>query len=122
LVPIEILYGIGAGGGAVSATDTPVIDLGHQPFFVFISCVDRADLGAGRVIAMHTRSGKKPRFEMRVFPFDIGDQFNPVDRSAVGGLFGSNERNIIFRMAGHHTRLASGTFVQINDHSPTRHS
>jgi hypothetical protein len=56
-----------------------MIDLCDESFFVDISGIDRAYLGAGRMITMHTGSGKKSRLNMRIFSFDIRNQFDPVD-------------------------------------------
>jgi hypothetical protein len=61
-----------------------VIDLCYQSLFVNIGGVDRADFDAGWIIAMHAGSWDKPGFDMGEFPFDIRDEFNPVDGTALG--------------------------------------
>jgi hypothetical protein len=88
-----------------------MIDLCDESFFVDISGIDRAYLGAGRMITMHTGSGKEPGFDMGVFPFDVGNEFDPVDRTTLCGLFRSDQGNIILSMAGNDTSLASRAFV-----------
>jgi hypothetical protein len=80
-VPIKILDSIRTGGCAISATDASMINLCHEPFFVFVGRVDGADLGARWVIAMHARPGKQPGLDMRIFPLDIRDQLYPTDRA-----------------------------------------
>jgi hypothetical protein len=122
LVPIEILYGIGARRRAIAASDAAVIDLGHQPFFIFVSGIDGADFRAGGMVAVHARSREKSCFDIGIFAFNIRDQFDPVNGSTLRRLFRSNESDVIFCVAGHHAGLASGAFVEINHHSPTRHT
>jgi hypothetical protein len=63
------------------------------------------------MIAMHTGSGKKSRFDARIFSLDIWDDFDPVDGSSLCRLFGSDDPDIIFCMAGNHTSLASRAFI-----------
>jgi hypothetical protein len=81
-IPIEILHGVRACGRAISATDATIINLGDKALFVFISRIDGAHLGTGGMIAMHAWSGKKSRLNVRIFPLDIRDQFDPVDGAA----------------------------------------
>jgi hypothetical protein len=120
-IPVEILYSIGTGRGTVSAPDAAVIDLCHQSLFVNIGSVDRTDFGARWIIAMHTGSWEKPGFDMGKFPFNIRDEFNPVDGAAFGRFFWSDDGDIVFRLAGDDTGLTSAALVQINYHSPSRH-
>jgi hypothetical protein len=110
-IPIKVFDGVRASGGAVAATNASVIDLGHESFFVDVRRIDRADLRAGRIVAMHARSWKKPAFDMRILPFDIRDQFNPVDGTTLGGLLRPDDRRIVFCLAGNHARLTGGAFV-----------
>jgi hypothetical protein len=56
-----------------------MIDLGDQPLLVDIGGINRADFGAGRMITMHAGSWKKSCLDVRIFPFNIGDQLDPVD-------------------------------------------
>jgi hypothetical protein len=58
---------------------------------------------------------------MRIFPFDIGDQFDPVDGATLRRFFWSDDRNIIFRLASDHAGLTRGAFIQVNHHSPSAH-
>jgi hypothetical protein len=83
LVPIEILHGIGARRRAIAASDAAVINLGHQPFFIFVSGIDGTDFRAGRMVAVHARSGEKSRFDIGIFAFNIRDEFDPVDGSSL---------------------------------------
>src|SRR4030043_514166 len=70
-IPVKIFYGVRTCGGTVSTADASIIDLCHQSFFVFVSGIDGAHLGARRMIAVHTGSGKKSRLNMRIFSLDI---------------------------------------------------
>jgi len=110
-IPIEIFHGIGTCGGAVPAANASVINLCDEAFFVFVSSIDRAHLGTGRVITMHTGSRKKSRFDTRIFSLDIRNQFDPVDGAAFRRLLWSDDINIIFCMTGNDTSLASRTFI-----------
>jgi hypothetical protein len=110
-VPVKVLDGVRTGSGAVPTTNTSVIDLSYKSFLIDIGCINRADLGAGRVITMHTGSRKKPRFDMRVFSLNIGYQFDPVNGPAFGCLLWPNDRYIVFRLTGDHTSLTGSAFV-----------
>ncbi len=110
-VPVKVLDGVRAGGGAVAATDASVIDLPHQSLFIDVGRVDRANLGARRIIAMHARTGKKSGFNMRVLSFNIRDQLDPMNRAAFRCLLWPNDRHVVFRLAGDHTSLAGSAFV-----------
>jgi hypothetical protein len=99
-----------------------VIDLGDQSFLVDIGGSDRANLGAGRIIAVHTGPGKKPSLDVRIFSFNIGDQFDPVNRAASFRLLGSDKSNVILGLTGNDTGLTSRASVQIDHHSPAMHS
>jgi hypothetical protein len=48
---------------------------------------------------------------MRIFPLDIRDQFDPVDGAAFRRLLRSDDSNIILRMAGNDTSLASRALI-----------
>jgi hypothetical protein len=110
-IPVKVLYGVRTGGRTVSTADASVINLYNQAFFVFISGIHRADLGTRGVIAMHTGPGKKSRLHMRIFSLDIRDQFDPVDGATFRRLIRLDDSNIIFRMAGNDTSLASRAFI-----------
>jgi hypothetical protein len=99
-----------------------MIDLSDKSFLIDIGCIDRADLGAGRVITMHARSWKEPGFDMRVFSLKIGYQFDPVNGAAFSCLLWPNDRHIVFGLAGDHTSLTGSALIQVNHHSPTMHN
>jgi hypothetical protein len=61
-----------------------VINLCDQALLVFVSGIHRTDFGTGRVIAVHTGSGKKSRLNVRIFSLDVRDQFDPVDGATFG--------------------------------------
>jgi hypothetical protein len=88
-----------------------MIDLGDQSFLGDIGRINRADLGAGRVITLHARSWKQSCFDVRIFPFDIGDQVDPMDRAALCSLLGSNNGHVILRLACNHASLACRALV-----------
>jgi hypothetical protein len=48
----------------------------------------------GAMMCMQGR-GRKPGFNMRVLSFDIGNQFDPVDRAALGSLLWPNDGDIV---------------------------
>ncbi len=110
-IPVEVFDGVRTSGGAVPATDASVIDLSYESFFIDIGCIDRADLGAGRIITMHTWSWKKPGFDVRVLTFDIGYQFHPVNGAALSSLLWSNDRHIVFCLTRDDAGLASSAFI-----------
>jgi hypothetical protein len=110
-IPVKVFDGIRTSSSAVPTTNTSVIDLTYKSFLIDIGRIDRADLGAWRVITMHAGSWEKPDLEMRVLSLNIRDQFDPVNGSASCCFLWSNDRYIIFRLAGDHTSLASRAFI-----------
>ena len=110
-VPVKVFDRVRAGRGAVATANASVINLTHESFFVDVSSIDRADLGARRIITMHARSWKKPGLDMRILPLDIGDQFDPVNGTTLGGLLRFNDCHVVLCLAGDHASLAGGAFV-----------
>jgi len=88
-----------------------MIDLPHQSLFVLIGSQYRANLCARGMITVHAGSGKKSCLDVGILSFDVGNELNPVDGAALGGLPGTDEANVILRMTGHHASLASGAPV-----------
>jgi hypothetical protein len=70
---------------------------------------------------MHTGSWEKSGFDMGEFPFDIRNELDPVDGTAFGCFFWSDDGHIVFRLAGYGAGLAGSAFIQINHHSPSSH-
>jgi hypothetical protein len=58
---------------------------------------------------------------MRVFSFDIRDEFDPVNGSTFGRFLRPDNPYVILCMACDHAGLASRAFIQINGHPPTMH-
>jgi hypothetical protein len=110
-IPVKVFDGVGAGGGAVAATNASVIDLSHKPFFIDVSGIDRTDFSAGGIVAMHARAWKKPRFNMRIFSLNIRYEFDPVNRSALSRLLWPDNRYVVLGLAGNHASLAGRAFV-----------
>jgi hypothetical protein len=73
------------------------------------------------MLAMHAWPWEEPRFDMWIFAFDIGEEFNPVDGATLGRFFRPNDGDIILCVAGHHTGLAPRASIQIDHHSPLMH-
>ncbi len=82
-VPVEIFYRIWTGRCAVTTPNAAMIDLGNESLWVEIRRINRADLGAGRIITMHAGPWKEPSFDIRILSFNIGDQFHPMNGTAL---------------------------------------
>jgi len=95
--------------------------LGDQSFFVDISGVDRTNFRTGGVVTMHTGPWKESSFDVRILPFDVRDQLDPVNRAAFGRFHWSDDRNIVLCLASNDTCLTSGALVEVDDHAPTMH-
>jgi hypothetical protein len=121
LIPVEVSNGVRTGGGAITATDAATIHNAHDPFLVCIGGAYRTNLDTGRMLTMHAGSGKKPRFDVRIFALDEGKEFNPVDGAAHSCLLGPDDGNIVLCMASHHAGLTPRAFIQIDHHSPLMH-
>jgi len=117
-IPVETSDIVRAGCGAVSATDASIKDNSHQPFLILIGGAHWADLYTGWMFTMHTWSWKEPCFDVRVLPFNIWEEFNPMDGAALCRFLGTDDRNIVFCMAGYHTSLTSRAFIKVDHHSP----
>jgi hypothetical protein len=118
LVPIEILDGVRTGCRTISATDATVIDLGNQSLFVDIGGIDRTDLGARGIVTVHTGSREEPGFDSGILPFNVRDQFDPVDGSTLPRFLRADDGDIVFRLTGDDAGLAGGASVQVDDHAP----
>jgi hypothetical protein len=86
LCPVEHPSLIRTGGNAVPAADAPVVIDHHKPVRFLPGCMDRANLHAGRVLAVLALNGqiKKPflRYERRIIVmlgFIEFDQASPLD-------------------------------------------
>jgi len=110
-IPVKVFDRVRTGRGAIPATDASVIDLSYESFFIDVGCIDRADLGAGRIVTMHAWSWKKPGFDVRVLSFDIGYQFDPVNGATLSGLLWPNDRHIVFCLTGDHASLTGSAFI-----------
>jgi hypothetical protein len=105
-VPIEILDGVRTGCRTIPATDATVIDLGNQPLLVDIGGIDRTDLGTRGIVTVHAGSREEPGFDTGILPFNVRDQFDPVDGSTLCRFVGADDGNIVFRLTGDDTGLA----------------
>lgn len=110
-IPVKVFDRVGASGSAVAATNASVIDLAHKPFLIDVRRIDRTNFSAGGIVAMHAGAWKKPGFDMRVVSFNIGNQFDPVDRATFRCLLWPDDRHVVLRLAGDHTRLTGSAFV-----------
>jgi hypothetical protein len=106
-MPVKILHGIRTGCRAVTATDAPVINLSHQSFLVLIGGKYGTNLCARGMVTVHAGTGKESGLDMGILSLDVGNELDPVNGSAPGGLLRADDANVILRMTGHHTGLAS---------------
>jgi hypothetical protein len=120
-MPVEIADGIRAVGNAHTNADAAGINLFHNPFRVKMSCVDGTDLGAGRMIALHTGHGNEAHLHTRVSSLGFMDEIHPEFPPPELCPFFSYGRVVVFLPAGHHTSLAARAFIQIDHHSPAVH-
>jgi len=117
-VPIKILDGVRTGCRTISAADATVIDLGNQPLFVDIGGINRTNLSARGIVTVHAGPREEPGFDTGILPFNIRDQFDPVDGSTLRRFLGADDGNVVFGLTGDDTRLAGGASVQVDDHAP----
>ena len=110
-IPVKVFDGVRTGSGAVPTADASVIDLSHEALFIDVGSEDGADLGAGRIVAMHAGPWKKPNSNMRVFSLHIRYQLDPVNRAAFCCLPWPDDRHVVFRLAGDHAGLTASTSV-----------
>jgi len=65
---------------------------------------------------VHAGSREEPGFDTGILPFNVGDQFDPVDGSTLQ-ILGADDGNIVFRLTGDDTGLAGRASVQVDDHA-----
>ena len=116
--PIELPGGIGAIVPTVTDSDAAVVDLRVEPFGRMIRRVHRTDRLAGRIVAMLAEHGHESRPDIRILPFPITFDSDPIDRPPLCRFVFPGNADVIFRMAGHDAGLAAGTAIEIDHHFP----
>jgi len=111
--------------GAITGSDTPVVDHRVEAVLGVLSRCHRAHLLAWGHLALH--AGHRLESHLSVIDFIRGDvirrlevtiQSNPMHFSLIEYLLPANHRNIILCLAGNDTGVAARTGVEINRHSP----
>jgi hypothetical protein len=116
--PIKLPGNIGTVIPAVSHANAPVIDLSIQAIRRVIGSIHRTHGFTGGLITLLTQHGKKFHLHVGIFPFPISFNADPVNGSSLSSLLFTGNTNVIFCVTSHHTSLASGTPVQVDDHFP----
>jgi hypothetical protein len=116
--PIKLSGDIRTVIPAVSNANASIIDLGIQPLRSMVRGIHGTHRFTGGLITLLAQDRKKFGFNIRILPFPIPLNADPVDGSPQGSFLLSGNTNIIFRMTGHDTSLASGAPVQVDDHFP----
>ena len=70
------------------------------------------------IVTVHAGSREEPGFDTGILPFNVRDQFDPVDGSTLFRFLGADDGNIVFRLTGDDTGLAGRASVQVDDHAP----
>src|ERR1035437_5716422 len=123
-LPVEVAYRIRTRGRAVAAADATRVDLRHEPLVVDLRGLDRADLRARRLLAVHAGQGHEPEVGARpvfVPPFLEWHEPHPRDRPAELRLVGPPGRYVVLDLARDDACLACRAAVEIDEHSPARH-
>src|ERR1035437_1135844 len=121
-LPVEVPNGVRASGRAVPTADAARVDLGHEPFLVDLCRLHGADLRARGAVALHAGQRDQPETGARpVLALFERDEAQPRDGAAPRRLLGVRGRHVVLHLAGDDARLARGTPVEIDHHSPARH-
>ena len=105
---------------AVSSADAAVVDLSVQTFVGMISRIDRTDGLTRRLFTLLTKDRHEFDFDIRELAFEVALDSNPVDRAALCGFFGSDDRDVVFDSTGDDARFAPGAPIEIDHHCPLR--
>ena len=120
-VPVKIFRVVGTRRHAKAATDATRIDLRHYPFGIPVGRINGTNLGARRIVALETGPWNKARFGGVMFFVSLGQHLHPTDHPAALRLIHADGRNVVLGLTRHHTGLAAGTTIQVDDHSPQSH-
>jgi len=107
---------------AITATDTAVIDLGHEPLLVPVRGTHGAHTSAGWVITMKAWFWHAVDFDVRIVTVILGDHIHPVHHSSLPGFGRFDDRDIVFCLTCRHAGPASRAPVKINHHRPLSHT
>src|SRR6185503_1995340 len=67
---------------------------------------------------MHAGNGLEIHFRIVERAFEIAIHTQPVHMAALGDLFFSHHRDVVFRLASYRARIAAGAGVEVNRHPP----
>ena len=102
-----------------ASTNTTVVNLDVQPLIIVIRCVYWTHWFARCFITMLAQNWYETGLDVREFPFPVSLNSYPFDGTTLVKVLLFVNRDVVFGLAGYHTRLTSSTFVYVNYHSPT---
>src|ERR1019366_3096627 len=115
---IEAPHLVGAVVGAVTRAHAAVVDHVVEAFGAVRGGLHGADQLAGRVLAVHAGDRLVVNGGIVLFALIIGIDAQPVHGASAAHLVLTHHGDIIFRLAGDHTRAASGAGVEVDGHAP----
>src|SRR5579871_2101892 len=104
--------------GAIAGPDTAVVHLRVQPFRRVVARISGTHGLAGSRAALLTENRPEPGANVWIFTLPIPFNVNPVHSPPFFRLFWAHGGNVVLRVAGDDTRLATGATVEINYHTP----
>src|SRR5262245_1401830 len=85
-----------------------------------ISRIDRADRLARSFFALLTEHRHEFDFDIRELAFEVAFDSNPIDRSALGCLLGTDNWDVVFDSTGDDAGFAPGAPIEVDYHRPLR--
>ena len=102
----------------ISRPNAAIVDLDIQALLVMVCRVHGTYGLARRIVAVLTEHGQEARLHIGIFAFPIALDPNPVNRPLLQHDVLEIQCNVVFCMASDDTRLAAGTAVKVDHHTP----
>src|ERR1019366_4998554 len=115
---IESPHLVGAVVGTIPRAHAAVVDHVVEAFGAVSCSLHGADQLAGRVLAVHARDRLVVDGGIALVALIVGIHAYPVHRASAAHLVLTHHGDIVFRLAGHYTRAASGAGVEVDGHAP----
>ena len=109
---------VGAVVGTISGTDAAVVNHVVESLGAMRGCGHRTDHLARCILAVHARNRRVESLGIFGRSFEVAVHPQPVHLSAAQYLVLTDDRNIVFGLAGNDARVAADARAQIDRHPP----